>query len=150
MYCDRCGKQLEGSLNFCNACGAQLKKDGEGEQSILSSLITALIVAIAVGLGVLVALMVILLDKLDRFSFEPIFAFAFFYLVVLFGICFMIMRQISKVIDANLTTKEVAESSKPAVQLPPRSTNQLDEFREPASVVDQTTRTLDKAPIFKR
>lgn len=146
MYCERCGKQIDDTLNFCNSCGAQLKKDGESGKSIVSSLTNALISIAVVGLGVLVGLIAILLDKIEKS--EAIFAFATVYLLILFAICYLIMRQISKLIDSDLVSRKAPDESRPVVQLPPRSTNQLEEFREPASVTDHTTRTLD--PIASR
>jgi predicted nucleic acid-binding Zn ribbon protein len=150
MYCERCGKQIDDALNFCNACGAQLKKEKSEQQSVLNTLITALIVVCTAGLGVLVGLMAILLDKLPYP--EPAFVFAFCYLATLFGIAFMIMRQISKLIDAKLIGKDNSDSPRvrreePLVQLPPKTTNQLEDFREPASVIENTTRTLDEVPL---
>jgi len=57
MFCERCGKQIEEALNFCNACGAQLRKKEKSEQqSVLNTLITALIVVCTAGPGVLVGL----------------------------------------------------------------------------------------------
>ena len=152
MYCERCGKQIDDALNFCNACGAQLKKEKSEQQSVLNTLITALIVVCTAGLGVLVGLMAIMLDRFP--NPEPAFIFAIFYLATLFGIAFMIMRQISKLIDAKLSGRDSADSARvrreePLVQLPPKTTNQLEDFREPASVVDNTTRTLEEAPRWK-
>jgi hypothetical protein len=152
MYCERCGKQIDDALNFCNACGAQLKKEKGEHQSVLNTLITALIVVCTAGLGVLVGLMAILLDRLP--NPEPVFVFALFYLATVFGIAFMIMRQISKLIDAKLKGSDVAAPARtlrdePLVQLPPKTTNQLEDFREPASVVDNTTRTLEEVPRWK-
>lgn len=153
MYCDRCGKQIDDALNFCNACGAQLKKEKSEQQSVLNMLITALIVVCTAGLGVLVGLMAILLDKLQ--NPEPAFIFALFYLATLFGIAFMIMRQISKLIDAKLMGKELdfepaRRREEPLVQLPPKTTAQLGAFREPASVIENTTRTLDEIKLHER
>jgi hypothetical protein len=153
MYCERCGKQIEEALNFCNGCGAQIKRNGETEhKSVLNTLIVALIVVVTSGLGVLAGLLAILLDRLP-FA-EPILIFAGVYLFVLFGICFLIMRQVSKMIDAKLGINKFAEpagrSTEPLIKLPPRTTAQLEEFREPASVIDNTTRTLDEVPLGKR
>lgn len=149
MYCERCGKLLDETLNFCNACGAQLKKkEADRSRSALTNLTNVLGAVSVVGLGVLVALIAILLDKVDRF--EPVFAFSAVYLAVLFGICFMIMRQVSKLVDADLRARENSGAQKSAVQLPPRTTNQLEEFREPASVVENTTRTLAGIPRGER
>ena len=138
MYCSRCGKQIDDSLKFCNGCGARIKNE---DDSPLTSLITALIIIGTAGLGILVGLSAVLLDKIPNFG--PVLIFGVVYLGVLFGICFMLMRQITKLIDADLGRRGLPEA-KQFSELPPRSTNQLEEFREPASVIDQTTRTLDK------
>ena len=150
MYCERCGKQIDDALNFCNACGAQLKKEKSEQQSVLNTMITALIVVCTAGLGVLVGLMAILLNNLP--NPEPAVILAIFYLATLFGIVFMIMRQVSKLIDAKLKGKETDFESprrreEPLVQLPPKTTAQLEDYRQPASVVENTTRTLDEVPL---
>ena len=152
MYCERCGKKIDDALNLCNACGAQLKKEKSEQQSVLNMLITALIVVCTAGLGVLVGLMAILLDKFP--NPEPAFVFALFYLATVFGIAFMITRQISKVIDAKLKGNDISAPQRtireePLVQLPPKTTNQLEDFREPASVIENTTRTLEEVPRWK-
>ena len=150
MYCERCGKQIDNALNFCNACGAQLKQEKSEQQSVLNMMITALIVVCTAGLGVLVGLMAILLNNLP--NPEPAGILAIFYLATLFGIVFMIMRQVSKLIDAKLKGKETDFESprrreEPLVQLPPKTTAQLEDYRQPASVVENTTRTLDEVPL---
>lgn len=152
-YCATCGKPIDEALNFCNSCGAQLRKEKDEKESVLSSLVIALIVVSVSGLGVLVGLMAILLDKLP--NPEPAFVFALFYLATLFGIAFMITRQISKLINAKLAgdgSQESRRTSKdePMVQLPPKVTAQLEEYRQPASVVDSTTRTLDEIKLHER
>ena len=150
MYCERCGKQLDEALNFCNGCGAQLKKSGSDTElkSVLNTLLVALIVVATAGIGVLAGLLAILLDRVPRI--EPVIIFSFFYLATIFGVCFLIMRQVSKLIDARLSGKDLYEAvspQEPLVQLPPKTTAQLEEHRQPASVVDVTTRTLEEVPI---
>ena len=142
MFCARCGKQIDDSLKYCNGCGTQIKKE---DDSPLTSLITALIIIGTAGLGILVGLSAVLLQSIP--TVEAVLVFGVIYLAVLFGICFMIIRQITKLIDANLGSRRSSESEHRSAELPPaRSTNQLEEFRKPASVTDQTTRTLDKIP----
>ena len=155
MYCERCGKQLDDALNFCNGCGAQLRNTGDtqAQRSILNTLLVALIVIVTGGIGVLAGLLAILLDRVP--NFEPVMAFSIFYLATLFGICFLIMRQVSKLIDAKLAGKNIYDPApakttaavQPLVQLPPKTTAQLEEQRQPASVVDATTRTLEEVPL---
>jgi hypothetical protein len=140
MFCARCGKQIDDSLKYCNGCGTQIKKEAD---SPLTSLITALIIIGTAGLGILVGLSAVLLDKIPNFG--PVLIFGVIYLAVLFGICFMIMRQITKLIDADLGRRRLPEA-KQFTELPAPTTNELEEFRQPASVTDQTTRTLDKIP----
>jgi hypothetical protein len=146
MYCERCGKQIDESLNYCNACGTQLRREVlPPQKSLTAFMIAALACTVIFGLLILAILMSTLLDKVP--NPDPIIAFGVAYLVVLFGICFMLSRQVSKLIDGELKSREFPpRSATPPVQLPPRSLNQLDEFREPASVTDHTTRTLDKIP----
>ena len=150
MYCERCGRQIDESLNYCNSCGAQLRRDNPPPK-LAGVMIASLAFITIVGLIVLAWLLVNLVDRMGPKP-EPLFAFAAVYLTTLFGICFMLMRQVSKVIDAELRSRDFPQrtSSPPAVQLPPRSTSQLEEFREPASVTDHTTRTLEPTPLKER
>jgi hypothetical protein len=150
MYCERCGKQLDEALNFCNGCGAQLRNAGEsGQKSVLHTLVVALIVVATTGIGMLAVLIPILLDRVTRF--EPVMAFAIFYMAMLFGVCYMIMRPIMKLVDAKIAGKNIYDpapaTKQPLVQLPSKTTAQLEAQREPASVVDVTTRTLEEVPL---
>jgi hypothetical protein len=69
------------------------------------------------------------------------------YLAAIFGICFMLMGQVRKLIDARLT-RSVDDADRPTpVQLRAPDTAELPEYREPVgSVTDRTTRTLEKVP----
>ena len=150
MYCERCGKQLDEALNFCNGCGAQLRSAGEtGQKSVLHTLVVALIVVATGGIGMLAVMLPILLDRVP--SIEPVIAFAIFYMALLFGVCYMIMRPIMKLVDAKIAGKNIYDpapaNKQSLVQLPPKTTAQLEEQREPASVVDATTRTLEEIPL---
>lgn len=155
MYCERCGKKIDNSLNFCNGCGAQLRKEKDKveERSVFSGLLSALIAVAVVGLGVLVGFVAVLSDKVRDTG--ALFAFVIVYLATLFGICFLIARQLAKVIDRDHTDRgriETVTISEPErlVQLPPKSTNSLEDFNGPASVTEHTTRTLDEVPVERR
>lgn len=147
MFCERCGRPIDEALNYCNSCGAQLRRDNPPPK-LAGVMIASLAFITIFGLIVLAWLLVNLLDRMGPKP-EPLFAFGALYLVSLFGICFLIMRQVSKLIDADLRSRDFPKrtSPPPAVQLPPRSTSQLEEFREPASVTDHTTRTLEPTPL---
>lgn len=150
MYCERCGKPIDEALNYCNGCGALLRRDAPPSRSTTGIMIAATAVTTIAGLMILWVLMVMLLER-SRAA-EPVFAFGAVFLLVLCGICFMMMRQVSKLIDAELKSRDFPQRTgpPPAVQLPPRSTSQLEEFREPASVTDHTTRTLEPTPLRER
>lgn len=146
MYCEKCGKKIEGSLNYCNGCGSQLRSEPRSLKALAAFLIASLTLTAVVGLALLAMLIAILVDRVFP-QIEPVFVFGGFYLLVLFGICFLLMRQIARVVDNELKLRDVPKRTvEPLVQLPARSTNQLEEFREPASVTDATTRTLEKVP----
>jgi len=145
MYCERCGKQTDDALNYCNSCGMQLRRETRSPRSLTAFLIASVTVTMIAGLVIIGALLISLLERVNRP--EAVFVFAMVFLLVLFGVCFMMMRQVSKLIDHDLKSRDLpSRTSIPAVQLPSRSTNQLDEFREPASVTDHTTRTLEEIP----
>jgi len=150
MYCERCGKLVDEGLNYCNNCGAQLRRENPPARSVTGVMIGATALTTIFGFIVLAWLMVTLLER-SRFP-EPVFIFGGVFLIVLSFICLMMMRQVSKLIDADLRSREFPQrtSPPPAVQLPPRSTSQLEEFREPASVTDHTTRTLEPTPLRER
>jgi hypothetical protein len=146
MYCESCGKKIDESLNYCNGCGASIRTEGRSQKSLAAFLIAGLTAITISGFLLLAILLAVLVDRVTP-RIEPLFAFGAVFLFVLFGIAFLIIRQVSRVIDHELKARELPKrKAEPLVQLPPKSTNPLDEFREPASVTDHTTRTLNEVP----
>ncbi len=145
MYCSTCGSAMNAELNFCKSCGARIAKEKEKDstKSILDNLLTTLFLVVMFGLGILVGLVAVLLG--NGVNHETVAIIAVCYLVAVFGICFMLLSQVPKLINANLNPKrETSENYQPP-QLAARTTAQLEEHREPVgSVTDHTTRTLDK------
>jgi len=149
MYCLTCGSSINNSLKYCKNCGVKLVKDDEKEdtpESILDNLLTTLCFVALGGLGILVGLVAVLLDK--SVTHEAVVIIAITYLVALFGICYMLLNQVPKLITAKLNKKsERGETIQPA-QLYAENTAQLKEPREPVmSVTESTTRTLEKVAI---
>lgn len=148
MYCSNCGNKVREGLNYCNQCGGKVQNAGSSEnESVAKSLSTALGYIGFAGFGALVGLVAILLR---RDSLEPaaIVAVVFFYLTALSAISFMILRQISNLAGStNRTDKSVPNHEDPG-QVYSAPANMLDEAKQrPASVVENTTRTLDKVPV---
>ncbi len=111
---------------------------------MMANLLTSLTLVALGGFGVLIGLVAVLLG--NGFDHKGIMVIAFFYLAALFGVCYMLLNQLPKLIDAKINPKrETPESYQP--QLFAKTTAQLENHREPVmSVTDNTTRTFDKIP----
>jgi hypothetical protein len=150
MYCAACGSAVSEKLNYCKNCGAKIAKDREETpKSIIDHLLTSVGFVTLGGLGILVGLVSVLLK--NGFDQKGIMVIAVFYLAALFGICYMLLSQLPKLIDAKLRPNpETPESYQPP-QLFAKTTAQLEEHREPvASVTDHTTRVFDKIPLREK
>lgn len=151
MFCSACGSTVNDKLNYCNNCGAKILKENTEEtpKSMMDNLLTSLVFVALGGFGILVGLVSVLLK--NGFDHKGIMVIAFFYLAALFGICFMLLSQLPKLIEAKLDrNRETPEGYQPPQQLFAKTTAQLEEHREPASVTDHTTRTFDKIPLREK
>lgn len=145
MYCSTCGSLMTAELNYCKNCGSKLvtAKDNDSSKSMLDNVLTTLFLVVMFGLGILVGLVAVLLG--NGVNHETVTIIVVFYLVAVFGVCYMLLSQVPKLIDAKLKPqRETPESYQPP-QLAAKRTAQLEEHREPVgSVIENTTRTLDK------
>lgn len=153
MFCPNCGKTVNQKLKYCNGCGERLSKAAEIDKDgmpgkMLDNILTTLFLVVMFGLGILVGLVAVLLGN----NVEPRFVMfiAIAYLAAVFGICYTLLSQVPKLIDAKLKSRTDSYESFSQPQLEPITTAQLEEFREPASVIENTTRTLDKFPVGER
>ena len=155
MYCPNCGKDVNVTLKYCSSCGERLSKADEIDRDgtpgkMLDNVLTTIFLIVMFGLGILVGLVAVLLNS----GVEPkyVMFISIAYLGAVFGICYQLLQQVPKLIDAKHRAGETAETVLPDLQLPPRTTRQLEAAREPGigSVIDQTTRTLDEARIDRR
>ncbi len=153
MYCPACGNSVKKGLKYCNSCGERLGRQDEDKDGMpgkmLDNILTTLFLVVMFGLGILVGLVAVLLG--NGVPNEAVTIIVIVYLAAVFGVCFMLARQVPKLIDAKLkSTSGFADDLVPA-QLRPVTTAQLDEYREPImSVTDHTTRTLDNAPLKEK
>ncbi len=153
MFCPNCGKTVDTSLKYCNGCGERLSKadeiDKDGEPGkMLDNILTTLGVVVLFGLGILIGLVAVLLGNNVDPKFVVVISIG--YLAAVFGICYTLLSQVPKLIDAKLKSKlELGEYTQPR-QLEALTTAQLSEHHEPASVTEHTTRTLDKVPVERR
>lgn len=148
MFCPTCGKSVNEKLKFCNGCGGRLAKDVDRDKDgtpgkMLDNILTTLFLVVMFGLGILVGLVAVLLGS----NVEPRFVMfiAIAYLAAVFGICYTLLSQVPKLIDAKLRPTTDSRESSVFQQFERRTTAQLEEYREPVmSVTDHTTKTLDK------
>ena len=151
MFCPNCGETVNKKLKYCKSCGERLSKASEIDKDgtpgkMLDNILTTIFLVVMFGLGILVGLIAVLLaNNLDP-RFVSFIAVA--YLGAVFGICFMLLKQVPKLVDARLKANMMDEEFRERARLTPMSVGQLDEYREPVmSVTDRTTKTLDEAPI---
>ena len=142
MYCSNCGNSVNEKLKYCNSCGERLEKEDDELETpgkMLNSILETIFFTAVVGFGILVGLVAVLLRGDVIPQIIAIIAVA--YLATVFGICFVLLRQVPKLIDAKLNK---GNSELPAAQLYAKTTAQLGEHREPVdSVTAHTTRALD-------
>lgn len=155
MFCSKCGSSGEG-LKFCKNCGNRLSREPEDKDGtpgkMLDNILTTLFLVVMFGMGILIGLVAVLLGSGVRT--EPIVVIALAYIAAIFGICFTLLRQVPKLIDAKLKTSgytpEVVQTAAAQSQLKSATTAQLDEYREPiGSVVDHTTRMLEHDKVSR-
>jgi len=151
MFCPNCGQTVNEKLKYCNSCGERLSKAAEIDKDgmpgkMLDNILTTVFLIVMFGLGILVGLVAVLLGS--GIPVAPLVLIVVVYLAAIFGICYALLTQVPKLIDARLRTNEFEERSREADRLEPLTTAQLEEYREPAaSVTDRTTKTLDRVPI---
>jgi hypothetical protein len=150
MYCPSCGKSVKDGLRYCNHCGERLERETDDSGSpgkMLKEILETLFWMAVIGLGILIGLVSVLLNK----NIDPMIVgiIVVAYLMTLFGICFTLSRQVPKLIDARLKGEQKRDHV-PDLELPSARAGQLDAYREPATVTDVTTRTLDEELVERK
>jgi hypothetical protein len=141
MYCSTCGSLINTELNYCNRCGARVGKLATVENSSANGYLSMATGFVGLGgLGLTVGLIAMLLK--NGAVIEAVVMLALAFLATVFGMTFLMLRQISQMSSVLPPAKE-----KPAENplLNSVSAVQLEEPRQPArSVTENTTRTLEK------
>jgi len=153
MYCSNCGNAVNEKLKYCNSCGERLAKEKDDKNSppgkMLDSLLTTLFLVVMFGLGILIGLVAVLLN--NGVPKEAVTIIVIAYLAAVFGICFMLLGHVKKLVEFKLSgfVHDSDQVSRPQL-LKPKTTAQLDEYQQPAaSVTEHTTRTLENVPISR-
>lgn len=148
MYCATCGKALLENQHFCNNCGARTGRGEMTTNSLTGSTVAVAWIGVAGLIGFIAVLKILLESRLDP-SAMVIILLA--YLVTVFLLCAMMIGQFWKKPATD------AKSIQPDEYLPPKNfratgveTARLNEYHEPASVVENTTRTLDQELVERK
>jgi len=142
MYCSTCGTLINTELNYCNRCGARVDKlaVSENKSEALEYLSMATGFVGLGGLGLTVGLIAILLEY--NLIPQVVVMLSVAFLATVFGISFLMVRQISQMSNASQPSKKDSFENP---QLSSPNTAQLEELRQPArSVTENTTRTLEE------
>lgn len=148
MYCATCGSLIKEELNYCSRCGTRVAKDELSKQSdatvsVLKSLSVVTGVIGFVGLGGLIGLIAILVG--NNVVPELITIITTLFLLTTFGICFLLIRQISRLSGTAVSAKKNPNQEFAPEQLNSPVAGQIESPRQPfISVTENTTRTLEK------
>src|SRR6266536_2010466 len=104
MYCPICGNSVADGLKYCNSCGVRLTREIEDKDGtpgkMLNNVLTTLFLVVLSALGILVGLVAVLLG--NNVKPDAVMFIAVVYLLAVFGICFSLVRQATKLIDSRL------------------------------------------------
>ena len=151
MYCATCGTLIDENLNYCNRCGNRVAKEelvrhNDAAVSVLKILSISTGWVGVVGLGGLIGLIAILVN--NHVVPELIVILSALFLATTFGICFVMTRQVARLIGNVISPKDNLKQKSALDQLNAPTTGQIEAppatFR---SVTENTTRTLDKTKV---
>ncbi len=122
MYCQSCGSLIGDELNYCNRCGNRVgagntltTQDGDARISVLKSLSIATGFVGVVGVGGLIGLIAILISS-RAVGPDAVFL-AVLFAATVFGICFLLTRQISRLTETALPAKKDTKQKRAPEQL---------------------------------
>src|SRR5688572_228551 len=124
MFCPNCGETVNKNLKYCKSCGERLSKATEIDKDgmpgkMLDNILTTVFLVVMFGLGILVGLVAVLLGNNLEPKFVVLISIA--YLAAVFGICFILLREVPKLIDARLKAITTAEEFREQSRLAPMS-----------------------------
>ena len=154
MYCPSCGAELNSELVYCNRCGANLRPTSNHSATpgkivgVAWAISTAVVLVTLGGFGLMFALAMSLISRGISLSGGGMALIAIFLLVIL-AVAWLLIRQLSRVLDISELTGGATHSKTSAQPaLSDKPIQQISAPREPfTSVTDHTTRVFE--PIHK-
>ena len=150
MYCSACGSQLQSELNYCNRCGAKVSgADPVLQKSVADNLSGA--IGYIPCMGFIAFIFVVYLVLRNGGDMKALLPISFFYLATVFGITFLLIRQVAELTGKSHAKSRNPPETAPPAYLKPATTAQLEESRGPGiSITENTTRTLDEVLIERK
>jgi uncharacterized membrane protein YvbJ len=150
MYCSACGSQIQNELNYCNRCGAKVSGGDPALQKSVAGLLTSVMGAIG-SIGLVAFIFVVYLVVRSGGDVKVLIPISFFYLATIFGICFLLLRQVADLTGRSRPNAINQTDTAAPSYLKPATTAQLEESHQPGiSVTENTTRTLDEVLIERK
>jgi hypothetical protein len=148
MYCPECGNEIRAGLNYCNRCGSQVEKTSPESRSVAHNLSNALGAVAVFGILGFIAMLWVLLR--NDFVWAGAAWICLFYLMTIFGISAMMIKQIAALTGTQRNPRRDIPTWRHEKELTSSTTAQLFEPREPTSVIEHTTRTLDEVAVPRK
>lgn len=152
MYCPTCGEQNTQALNYCKHCGANLNASPTQTISPLMVTIFLALIAFITVMGFTIPILGMSELSNKGFGSEPLMTFAFFFVLATFGIDFMLIRLLSRLLGFSKQGRQAIHpllTKKPKYDTSQQNHQRLPELPTPvSSVTEHTTRNFE--PIVAR
>lgn len=146
MFCSECGARVSEGLKFCSVCGTRAGKDNSEIRNQVAK--TFSLATIFVGIFGIIGFGIVIKSLLENgVETSFILLMSVVYLGAIAGIVLLLVKQVMKLIGENVAP-ERNEAETPVFK--PAITARLEEHKEPASVVEDTTKNLQEVPLERR
>ncbi|MEW6129102.1 MAG: hypothetical protein AB1757_18835 [Acidobacteriota bacterium] len=146
MYCSTCGNRLIQGLKYCNQCGAKIENNPEDKSSgntdkIVGRLSFAMIWVALFGF---IATFLVVENLVKTGSPAGMLASVLFFLLgTVFGISYLLIREISKTLEFN--RQMILRARDKPVAVRDTAPQQIEAPKEVISVTENTTRNFEPA-----
>lgn len=148
MYCAICGSETNPKLNFCSKCGERIERSGNTDSQHRSTAMAA--AAIALG-GLFITLIILMKLVGEGIEIGAVIAIAAMFLTSVIAMFFIALKMMPGLFERPGSAGVAESVYDPPKSLKTPNTARLESPTEqPASVIENTTRTLDKIPVERQ
>lgn len=142
MYCSTCGSEVQEGLRYCNRCGANLAAESVAPPRLFGIILALAIAAALVAVIGLVAIFFFVVEIMGHGNIPvETVLFLIVFMLTVFGIDALLIRQLSRALDVYLKTGGAATTTEKRGLNKPKSANELGEQKQtyiPAQSLHQT------------